>query len=314
MLHPALLFSIGAAVLAAGETRAQTYPVKPLRIITAEAGGGSDVATRLIAAPLGIALGQQVIVDNRGLLAAEIAAKAPADGYSLLLNGQVLWLLSFMRDKVLHDVSQFAPITLASRTSNILVVHPALPVRNVKDLIALARAKPGELNYGTSGTGNTVHIAAELFKSMTATNIMRINYKGASRALTDLAAGEVQLMFAVPGSVLPHVKAGRLRALAVTSAEPSPLVPGLPAVAATVPGYESLSFLGIFAPVGTPAPILTRLSQEISKVLRQPEVREKFLNTGVEPAGTTPEELAALIKAEMVRMGKVIREAGIRAD
>jgi tripartite-type tricarboxylate transporter receptor subunit TctC len=293
---------------------AQSYPVKPLRIITAAAGGGSDFATRLIATPLGAALGQQVIVDNRGVIAADIAAKAPPDGYTLLLSGPTLWLLPFMRDNVPSDVSDFTGITMATQTANILVVHPTLPAKSVRELIALARARPGQLNFATSGTGNSVHIAGELFKSMTGTDIVRVNYKGASQALTDLASGQTQLMFAVPGSVLPHVKSGRLRALAVTSAKPTPLAPGLPTVAEALPGYESVSYLAIFAPVGTPAPIITRLNQEIVRVLNRPEVKDKFLAAGIETVGSTPEALAALVKAETARMGKVIKAAGIRAD
>jgi tripartite-type tricarboxylate transporter receptor subunit TctC len=314
MTRYAVVVGAAVAVLACGAVCAQTYPSKPIRIITAEAGGGSDFATRLIATPLAAALGQQVIVDNRGLLAAEVASKAAPDGYTLLLSGSTLWLLPYMRDKVPYDISNFTGVTLATRTANILVVHPSLPAKSVKALIALAKARPGELNYGTSGVGSSVHIAAELFKSLTGADIVRVNYKGASRALTDLMAGQVHLMFAVPGSAMPHVKSGRLTALAVTSAEPSPLAPGLPPVAAAVPGYESVSYLAIFAPVGTPPAIVSRLSQEIARALQRPEVKEKFLSTSIETVGSSPEELASKLKSEIARMGKLIRDAGIRAD
>lgn len=293
---------------------AQTYPNKPIRIVTAGAGGGSDQATRLIAPHLATLLGQQVIVDNRGLLAADVAAKAPPDGYTLLLSGGTLWLLRFMRDHVSADISDFTPVSLATETANILVVHPALPAKSVKELIALAAARPGQLNYATSGTGNSVHIAAELFKSMTRLNVVRINYKGASQALTELMSGQTQYMFGVPGSVTPHVSAGRLRAIAVTSAKPTPLAPGLPTVSATLPDYEQVSRLAIFAPAGTPSSIVARVSQDIVTVLNRQDVREKFHATGVEAVGSSPEGLGALVKAEMERMGKVIREAGIRAD
>ncbi|MBS1132154.1 MAG: hypothetical protein H6R16_3156 [Proteobacteria bacterium] len=303
-----------AAMTAASAVSAQSYPAKPLRILTAAAGGGSDHATRLIATPLGVALGQQVIVDNRGLLAADIAAKAPPDGYTLLLTGQTLWLLPFMRDNVASNVTDFTPITTATETANILVVHPILPVKSVKDLMALAKARPGELNFATSGNGNSVHIAGELFKSMTGANVVRVNYKAASQALTDLIAGQTQFMFGVPGSVTPHVKAGRLRALAVTSAKPTQLVPGLPAVAQSLPGYEVASRLAIFAPAGTPGPIIYRLNQEIVKILNRPEVKDKFHASGIETVGDSPEALAALIKSEIDRMGKVIKAAGIRAN
>jgi tripartite-type tricarboxylate transporter receptor subunit TctC len=314
MTRYAVVVGAAVAVLACGAVCAQTYPSKPIRIITAEAGGGSDFATRLIATPLASAFGQQVIVDNRGLLAAEVASKAAPDGYTLLLSGSTLWLLPYMRDKVPYDISNFTGVTLATRTANLLVVHPSLPAKSVKALIALAKARPGELNYGTSGVGSSVHIAAELFKSLTGADIVRVNYKGASRALTDLMAGQVHLMFAVPGSAMPHVKSGRLTALAVTSAEPSPLAPGLPPVAAAVPGYESVSYLAIFAPVGTPPAIVSRLSQEIARALHRPEVKEKLLSTSIETVGSSPEELASKLKSEIARMGKLIRDAGIRAD
>ena len=313
-----------AALLAAVATTApaqptstgsgQAYPAKPVRIITAAAGGGSDFATRLVATPLGAALGHQFIVDNRGLLAADIAAKAPADGYTLLLSGQTLWLLPFMRDNVASNVTDFTPVALATETANILVVHPALPVKSAKDLVALAKSRPGQLNYATSGVGNSVHLAGELFKYLSGADVVRVNYKAASQALTDLIAGQTQFMFAVPGSSLPHVHAGRLRALAVTSAKPTPLAPDLPTVSQSLAGYESVSRLAIFAPAGTPPAIVTRLSQEITRVLARPDVKDKFLSASMETVGGTPESLAALIKSEMDKMGKVIKAAGIRAD
>ena len=307
--------ALGAALsIPAPATAAEAYPSKPVRIITAAAGGGSDFVARMIATPLGPQLGQQVIVDNRGLLASDIAAKAPADGYTLLLSGGTLWLLPFMREGVASDQSDFVPLTMATQTVNILVVHPSLPAQSVKDLVGLAKAQPGQLNFATSGNGNSVHIAGELFKAMTNTRIVRVNYKAASQALTDLMAGQTQLMFSVPGSAVPHVKAKRLRALAVTSAKPSPLFPELPTVSAAVPGYETVSLIGMFAPAGTPPAIVTRLSQEIGKILQRPDVREKFIAQSIEPFPTTPEAAAALIKSEMARMGKVIKSANIRAD
>ena len=293
---------------------AEAYPSKPVRIVTAAAGGGSDFVARMIATPLGPQLGQQVIVDNRGLLASDIAAKSPPDGYTLLLSGGTLWLLPFMREGVASDQNDFVPLTMATQTVNILVVHPSLPAQSVKELVGLAKAKPGELNFATSGNGNSVHIAGELFKAMTGTQIVRVNYKAASQALTDLMAGQTQLMFSVPGSAVPHVKAKRLRALAVTSAKPSPLFPDLPTVSSAVPGYETVSLIGLFAPAGTPPGIVTRLSQEIGKVLQRPDVREKFIAQSIEPFPTTPDAAAALIKSEMARMGKVIKSANIRAD
>jgi tripartite-type tricarboxylate transporter receptor subunit TctC len=255
-----------------------------------------------------------VIVENRGLLAADIAAKAPPDGYSLLLSGQTLWLLPFMRDNVASNVTDFTPITTATETCNILVVHPMLPAKSVKALIDLAKARPGQLNFATSGNASSVHIAGELFKSMAGLNVQRINYKGASQALTELIAGQTQYMFSVPGSVIPHVRGGRLRALAITGAKATPLMPGLPPVAQTVPGYEVASRLAFFAPAGTPAAIVARLNREIIRVLNRPDVKDKFHETQIEVVGDTPEALAALIKAEIATTAKVIKEAGIRAE
>lgn len=290
------------------------YPDKTIRIITAEAGGGSDFASRLIAPALASALGQQVMVDNRGLLAAEIAAKAASDGYSLLLSGATLWLLPYMRDNVPYRITDFSPISMATRAPNILVIHPQVPAKSTHELIVLAKAKPKELNYATSGTGNSVHIAAELFRVMAGIDIVRVNYKGAARALTELSSGQVQLMFAVPGSAMPHVRSGRLTALAVTSLEASPLAPGLPTVAAALPGYESVSYLAIFVPAGTRAPVVTRLNEAIVRALQKPDVKGKFFSAGLETLPTTPDQLAYVVHSDMKKSGELIMAAGIRAD
>jgi tripartite-type tricarboxylate transporter receptor subunit TctC len=305
---------VALATIIVSNVWAQAYPTKPVRIITAAAGGGSDHATRVIATPLGAALGQQVIVDNRGLLAADVAAKAPADGYTLLLSGQTLWLLPLMRENVASNVTDFTPITTATEAANILVVHPALPVKSVKELVTLAKARPGDLNFATSGNGNSVHLAGEVFKSLAGVDIVRVNYKAGSQAVTDLVAGQTQFMFGVPASVMPHLGTHRLRALAITSEKRSALWPDLPAIAQTLPGYDVASRLAIFAPVGTPAAIVKRLNEEIVRILQRPEVREKLAATGIEAVGDSPEALAATVKSEMDRMGKIIKAAGIRAD
>jgi len=291
----------------------ENYPNRPIRVVTAEAGGGSDVALRTITPGLASNLGQQVIVDNRGIIAAELVAKALPDGYTLLFSGATLWVLPFLRDHVPYDpVGDFSAITLATRTPNILVVHPSLPVKSVKELIALAKARPGELNFATSGAGNSVHIAGEMFRNMTRANIVRINYKGAAPALNDLIGGQVHLMFGVPGSVMQHVRSGRLKALAVTSAQPSALAPGLPTVAASVPGFESGAYIGFFAPAKTPAALINRLNRETVRVLHSAEVKERLFNTGIETVGSTAEALATLVKSDMARTGKLLRDAGIR--
>ena len=296
---------------------AQTYPVKPVRIITSGVGGAGDVASRLVAQGISPALGQQVIVDNRssGAIPVEVTLKAPPDGYTLMLYGSTVWLGPYLHSNWPDPLRDFAPITLAATAPNILVVHPSLPVKSVKDLIALTKAKPGALNYATTGTGSSPHLAAELFKAMAGIDIVRISYKGAGAALTDLIGGQVQMTFATASSVTPHLKSGRLRALGVSSAKPSVLLPGLTTIAAAgLPGYESSSLQGVFAPAGVPAPILQKLSQEIVRYLHTADAKEKFLAVGVETVGSTPEQFTAAMKAEMARMRKVIRDAGIRED
>jgi tripartite-type tricarboxylate transporter receptor subunit TctC len=310
-----------AAALACGcapFAAAQSYPGKPLHIVTSEPGGGNDFAARMIAQALSVSLGQQVIVDNHGgasgAIAGEMVAKAAPDGYTLLLYGSNIWLLPFLRNSVPYDpLRDLAPITLAIRAPNILVVHPALPVKSVQDLIALARGRPGALNYGTGAIGSSSQIATELFKAMGKLNIVQIPYKGNGIALNALIAGEVQLAFATAGSVAAHIKSGRLRALAVTSPQPSPLLPGLPTVAsAGLPGYEATSIVGIFAPAKTPEAVIARLNQETVRVLNSAELKERFLKSGVETVGSTPEEFGAVVRSEMARLGKVIRDANIR--
>ena len=309
-----------AMLVAVSPASGQSYPNKPIRLITAEAGGGNDFAARLIVQGLAGSLGQQMVVDNRGgaggIIAVEIAARAQPDGYTLLLYANNIWLIPLLRSSVPYDpVRDFAPITWAAKSPNTVVVHPSLPVRSMEELIAYAKARPGELNYGSGGTGATTHLAVELFKSMTGVNIVRVPFKGNGPALNALIGGQVQLMFATAGAVAPHLKSGRLRALAVTSAQPSPLAPGLPTVAASgLPGYESISIYGVYAPSRTPPAIVQHLNEAIVRVLGRAEVKEKFLASGVETVGSAPGELAAIMKSEIARMGKVIRDAGLRED
>ncbi|MBI3938454.1 MAG: tripartite tricarboxylate transporter substrate binding protein [Betaproteobacteria bacterium] len=292
----------------------QSYPNKPIRMIAPAIGGASDIAARLIAQSLSGTLGQQVVVDNRGSIAPEIGAKAAPDGYTLLSYGSPLWLSSFLRDNVPWDpVRDFSPITLTASSPNVLIVHPSLPAKSVRELIALAKARPGELNFSTGSTGALTHLTGELFKAMAGVNIVRIPYKGNGPALNALVGGQVQLMFANSGSVVPQLNSGRLRALAVTSAQPSALVPGLPTVAASgLPGFESVTIIGMFAPAGTPAELIERLNQEIVRVLNRVDVKEKFFRIGVEAVSSSPEQFAAFIKADMTKWGKVIKDAGIR--
>lgn len=311
-------FSAILMALGAGPVSAQGYPNKPLRIVTSGVGGAGDFAARLIGQALSPNLGQPVIVDNRasGFIPADVVVRAQPDGYTLLLYGSVVWLAPFLWDTVRYDpVKDLSPITLAVTSPNVLVVHPSLPVKSVQDLVTLAKARPGDLNYGIASPGSSGGLAVELFKSMAGLDMVRINYKGAGAALNDLIAGRVQLSFSTATSVAAHLKSGRLRALAVTSARPFVLFPGLPTVAAAgLPGFESASTTGIFAPAGTPAAIINRLNQEIAKVLHSAPVRDRFLSAGSEVVASSPEGLAALITADMARLGKVIRDTRTRAN
>lgn len=315
-----LFATLGACLLCAGGAWSQGYPVKPVRIITAEPGGGNDFAARVLAQGLTRSLGQQFIIENRGgaggAIAAETAAKAAPDGHSLLLYAGNVWTIPLLRRNVPYDfVADFAPVTWIARSPNTVVVHPSLPVKNVKDLVALAKARPGQLNYASGGSGSATHLSVELFKAMAGVNIVRVPYKGNGPALNDLISGQVQLMFPTAATVAPHLSSGRLKALAVTSAEPSQLAPGLPTVASSgLPGYESISIYGLFAPSKTPAAIVRQLSQESAQYLRTAEVKARFFKAGVETVGSTPEEFAAAIKSDIAKMTKVIRDAGIRED
>jgi tripartite-type tricarboxylate transporter receptor subunit TctC len=312
------LLALGV-IAGAGAAFGQNYPSKPIRLVTAEPGGGNDLAARLIVQGLGGSLGQPMIVDNRGgaggIIAADIVAKAQPDGYTLLLYANNIWIIPLLGNAPFDVIRDFAPITWAATSPNVMVVHPALPVKSVADLIAHARARPGELNYGSGGNGSSTHLAMELLKSMAGVDIVRVPFKGNAPALNALFAGEVHLMIATTGTVAPHLKSGRLRALAVSSAQPSPLAPGLPTIAASgLPGYESIQIYGVFAPSRAATAIVKRLNEEIVRVLGRADVKEKFLAAGVEPVGSTPQQLAATIKSEIVRISKVIKDAGIRGE
>ncbi|HEX2827574.1 MAG TPA: tripartite tricarboxylate transporter substrate binding protein [Burkholderiales bacterium] len=305
---------VGAAV-AAGASSAQEYPTRPIRIVTAAVGGGIDFNARLLATGLTERLGQQVIVDNRGgtNVAPQTVAKATPDGYTLLVHNNTVWIAPLLDNVPYDHRTELKPITLTSRSPNILVVHASLGVGSVKELIALAKANPGKIDYASGPIGASNHVAAELFKAMAGVDLVRIGYKGGGPALNDVVAGQVKVMFATTGSVTSHVQAGRLKGLAVTSAEPSPLVPGMPTVAASgVPGYSAEAIYGFWAPGKTPAPILKRLHAEAVRVLGEPETKERFLRSGVEAVGSTPEQFADVIKAESARLAKVFDTAGIR--
>lgn len=315
-----VLWTVPAAIIALGMVSAsgQDYPNKPIRLVSPGPGGGADFVARFVAQGVSAPLGQQVVVDNRpaGVIPGQVVSKAPPDGYTLLLNGNSFWIAPLMREGIPYDpVKDFSPIALAVGSPNILVVHTSVPAKSVKELIALAKARPGVLNYASASAGGSVHLAAELFKFKAGVDIVRIGYKTSGTAVNSLLGGEVDLMFANAPPVIPHVKSGRLRALAVTTLKASVLMPGLPTIADSgLPGFEVSSTYAFFAPARTPAAIIGRLNHEIVRFLARADAREKFLATGVEPIGSTPEELVAAIQSEMTRMGEVIRAAGIRGN
>ena len=314
-----LLIATASAGLASAQTTAseQNYPTRPIRFVTAAVGGGIDVTARLLAAGLTERLNQQVIVDNRGgtNVAPQTVAKAAPDGYTLLVHNNTVWI-SALLEKVPYDhEKELWPITLTTRSPNVLVVHPSLAVGSVVELITLAKSQPGKIDYASGPIGASNHVDAELFKSMAGIVLVRFSYKGGGPALNAVVAGEVKVMFATSGSVMSHVQSGRLKGLAVTSLEPSPLVPGLPTVAASgVPRYSSEAIYGFWAPAKTPAAIMTRLHREAIQVLGQPDVKDRFFKAGVETVGSTPQQFAAAIKAESARLAKVLSGAGIRAE
>ncbi|MGZ5090701.1 MAG: Bug family tripartite tricarboxylate transporter substrate binding protein [Burkholderiales bacterium] len=307
--------------LAQPQAQGQEYPTKPVRLISGfQPGGGSDIVARLVADKLGEAWGRPFVVDNRsgagGTIALAMTAKAPADGYTLMvISGSQITNAAFVTKVPFDLLKVYAPITQATSGPYLLVVHPSVPVQNVKELIALAKAKPGQLNYASSGTGSFAHLGMELFKSLTATSMVHVPYKGAGPALIELIGGQVQIGVTSATSSMPHVRSGKLRALAVTTLERSPLVPELPSVAESgVPGFSIDSWYGFVAPSGTPAPIIRKLNAEMVKILKTPEVVSYLAKEGAVPKGSTPAELAATMQAELAKWGKVIRSANIKFD
>ena len=310
-----------AASLIAAAALAQ-YPAKPIRLIVPfAAGGGNDSVARLVGKHLSDSLGQQLVIDNRpgagGVLGAEFAAKAVPDGYTLFLGGVASHAVNpNLNDSLPYDpIRDFAPVALLAQAPLVLVVHPSVPADSIKALVALARSRPGQLNYASNGNGSSSHLAAVMFDSMTGVDMVHVPYKGLSPALTDLLSGRVQLMFSSVVAILPHIKAGKLRGLAVTGSRRLASMPNLPTIAESgLPGYEASSWYGVLAPAGTPREIVARLNAELVKALAQLEVRTSLLAEGAEPIGGSPEQFAAHIRSEMERLGKLIREAKIRLE
>ncbi len=320
-VHRHFLFASIALALASGAA-AQGYPVRPIRLVVPfPPGGGNDTVARSVGFKLAAALGQQVVIDNRagagGIIGAEIVAKAAPDGYTLFLGGVASHGINpNLHAKLGYDpVKDFTPVSLIASAPLILVVHPSVPAKSVQELIQLAKAKPGALSFASNGTGGSSHLAAEMFKMMTSTDMLHVPYKGLSPALTDLLSGQVQLMFSSTVAILPQVRAGKLRPLAMTGARRSPAMPEVPTIAESgVTGYETASWYGVLAPAGTPRAIVDRLNLEIVKITRSPDVRERLAAEGADPVGNSPEEFAAHIKRELARWSKVIRQAHIRAE
>jgi tripartite-type tricarboxylate transporter receptor subunit TctC len=301
---------------------AQAYPSKPIRyIVPFPAGGGQDLVVRALAPRLTEALGQTVVVDNRPgaatMVGAELAAKAPPDGYTVF-NGSntTLSINPNLYNKVPYDpVKDFVPVSQIAALPNLLVVHPSLPVKTVKELAALARSRPGQLNYGSSGTGTPAQLAGVMFGDVAHARLVHVPYRGSSQALTAVVSGETQLMFGSMTSTLPFVKSGRLRAVAVTGAKRSLAAPELPTVAeAGFPGFEAITWYGMFVPAGTPAAIVGKLNVELVKILRTPDFRDWLVAQGADPAPGTPDELAAFVKSELAKYAKIVKDSGMRPD
>ncbi|MGZ8263955.1 MAG: Bug family tripartite tricarboxylate transporter substrate binding protein [Burkholderiales bacterium] len=310
---------IGAALLALGAAHAHAqaqapFPSKVVRIVTSAPGSNNDWGARLVGDAISSSLGQRVIVDNRGGLAVDVVAKSPPDGYTILFYGPAAWTQHLFRETSVDPLRDLAPITMAMISPIILVVHPSLPVKSVKDLIALARSRPGELNYASGTVGATPFLAGELFKYMAKVNIVRIAYKGTGPSMIGVMSGEAQVMFPGAGSAWSHVEQGRLRALGVASAKPSPLTPGLQPIGLTVPGYESTSNIAFFAPAKTPQAIVDRLHQEIVKAVHRPSVKEVLIKGGVEPLGTTPRELGDYVAMDLARITKMLAATGFKRE
>lgn len=301
---------------------AQQYPSRPIRYIAPNLPGGpTDILARTVAQKLSESMGQPVIVENRagasGIIGTETAAKSPPDGYTLLSGNNATFgaNVSLFRKLPYDPVRDFSPVIWLATQPNILVVHPSLPVKSVKQLIAVAKARPGELNYAGTGLGAAANLSAELFKSMTGTNMVGISYKSAAPALTDLIAGQTQLMFATSLSVMPHIQANRLRPLGVTTARRTRAMPELPTIAeAGVPGFEATTWHGVFVPAATPATVIGRLNSEINRLLQLQDVRDRLTAMGAEIVGGTPGELADHIRREIPKWGKLIQALGLRAD
>ena len=317
--------SLGVAALLSLATMpagAQDYPTRPIRFVVGLApGGGTDIVARIVAAKMTELMGQQVAVENRtgagGAIATELVAKAAPDGYTLLLCNMATHAIGpALQKKLPYDhIRDFAPVSLLGTTPNILVVHPALPARTVKEFIALAKSNPGKMNYGTSGVGTALHLTMELFKSMTGTNLVHVPYKGGSGAATDLLAGQIEVMFANLPTQLQYIKTGRVRAIGISSAKRHPLVPDVPTIAeAGVPGFEVIVWHGMCGQAAMPRTVIDRLNEVVVKALASPDVQQRFGDQGLDAAASMPEQFAALIRSETAKWIKTVKASGATAE
>ncbi|SDC81477.1 Tripartite-type tricarboxylate transporter, receptor component TctC [Paracidovorax valerianellae] len=320
-LLAAAIISAAAAVVPAGAF-AQAFPNKPITIIVPFAAGGTtDILARVIGQGLSAELGQSVVVDNRagagGNIGGQMAARAPADGYTLFMGtvGTHAINAALYKKMPFDPVKDFAPLTRVANVPNLLVANPNQPYKSVQELIAYAKANPGKVNFGSSGSGSSIHLSGELFKSLAKVDMQHVPYKGSAPAVTDLLGNQIGIMFDNMPSAIQHVRSGKLRPIAVTTAKRSPELPDVPTIAeAGVPGYEATSWFGMFAPAGTPAPIVAQLNKALVKVLSQPETKKKLADQGAEPVSETPEQFAAFIQAESAKWGKVVKESGASVD
>ncbi len=316
------LFSVVMLMSATSVAFAQSYPNKPICLIVPyPAGGTTDILGRIIAQKLTENLGQRVVVENKpgagGNIGAETAAKAAPDGYTILVApvGTIAINVSLYRKIPFDPVKDLVPVTMAVANPLVLVVHPSVPAKSIRELIALAKSKPGQLNYGSGGNGTSMHLAGELFKTMAGIDMVHIPYKGSAPCITALLGGEVEMSFDQIVTSLPHAKGGKLRALAVSSPKRSQIAPDVPTfMESGLPGFEVSTWSGVFAPTGTPKEIVSRLNNEIVKILKMPDMRESLLRQGSEPVGNTTEEFAAYIKAEIAKWAKVVKDSGARVD
>jgi tripartite-type tricarboxylate transporter receptor subunit TctC len=315
-------FWAAVLLLAAGTSAAQSYPAKPIRIIVPFPPGGiADLFARVIGQKFSETWGQPGVVENRpgagGNIGAEIVAKAPPDGYTLVTGsiGTHAVNVSLFSKMAYDPIRDFAPVALIMEAEGLLVLHPSVPVKSVKELIALAKARPGQIAYASAGHGTASHLAGELFKSMAKVDMVHVPYKGNVPALTDLIAGQTSLLFATMPTALPHVQSGRLKALAVASTARSPAAPQLPTIAeAALPGYSVTNWIGFFAPAGTPRDVVTKLNGEVVRVMQAPDIQKRLAAEGAKFSPWTPDQFAGFVKAEMTKWAKVVKEAGIRVD